>query len=503
MSDFAFDEIPYDWLEPGTFLEVKPDYRRTGIFPYPVRNLVIGQKLAAGTLAPGAFVQVTRPEQAITLFGEGSIGAEQVAAFFAANRTQPVFVTALADDPDAVKATGTITFTGAISSSVVLRFLIAGRQVRFTASAGATVTQLATALKDAINADTALTVTAASAAGVVTVTSRHGGEVGNEIDLRVDADAQPLPSGLQVAIVAMSGGAGNPDITDALDAVGQVWYTAVTHPWADATNLGAFAEWLRLRYMAMAKRDCHGYVARRGTFAQLATWGDLTNSPFLTCAGMDGSPTSAWVISAALAGLCAFHLANDPARQLRSLVLPGVMAPDPGRQFLDEERELLLRRGITSLDCLSAGRVVTVSRVITTYKTSTLDVADRAWMDIMVPATMSRIRHDWASYVSVLYPRAKLVDDEDAAGFVGRTSEDGDDEELPGTSVVTPRRMKGSWAARCSLYADRAWIEDSRRTVKESSFKRATDDKNRLESRQKVRIVGNLMVLAGSLEFEV
>ena len=93
-----------------------------------------------------------------------------------------------------------------------------------------------------------------------------------------------------------------------------------------------------------------------------------------------------------------------------------------------------------------------------------------------------------------------LVDDEEGAAFVGRTDESDED---PGNSVVTPRRMHGSWAARCRLYGDRAWIEDVMRTVKESVFARSADDKNRLESRQQVRIVGNLMTLAGSLEFQV
>ncbi len=498
MDPIVFDEIPYDWLEPGTFLEVKPNYRNMGLLPWPARNLIVGQKLAGGTLAPGQFVEIVRPEQAIALFGLGSIGAEQVAAFRAANKTQPLFVTALADAAGAVKATGTVTFAGAISAALVLRFRIGGKQVRVTAAAAAAVADLATALKDAINADTTLPVTATSALGVVTVTARHGGEVGNDIDVRVDTAAQPLPSGLTAAVVAMAGGAGNPDITDALDAIGNVWYTAVQHPWSDATNMAAFATWLRDRYMAMAKRDCHGYVARRGTFADLGTFGELTNSPFLTAAGLNKSPTSSWVTSAALMGVCSFQLANDPARQLRSLVVPGVLAPDPVDQFIDTEKELLLRKGVTSLDCLADG-TVTISRVITTYKTSNLGIADRAWMDIMVPATMSRIRYDWAGYVSLLYPRSKLVDDENSAAFTGRS----DSDEDPGNAVVTPRRMKGSWAARCRLYGDRAWIEDIDRTVKESVFQRNDADKNRLDSRQQVLIVGNLMVLAGSLEFQV
>ncbi len=77
-----------------------------------------------------------------------------------------------------------------------------------------------------------------------------------------------------------------------------------------------------------------------------------------------------------------------------------------------------------------------------------------------------------------------------------------DNDDDPGTAVVTPKRMHASWAARCKLYGDKVWIENVERTVRDSVFQRSPDDKNRLESRQMVRVVGNLMVLAGTLEFE-
>lgn len=498
MQNFSFNEIPVDWLEPGTFLEVKPNYRTLGILPYPVRNLIIGQKLAAGALEPGRIVEVVRPAEAVVLFGEGSIGAEQVVAFRKANRTQPLFVMALADAPGAVFATGTITFAGAVSQSLVMRFLIAGQQIRFTAKANATVEDLAIRLAAAINAETRLPVTASAAAGVVAVTCRHAGEVGNEIAMIVDTAAEPLPSGLSVAIQPMTGGSGNPDLTEALDLIATSWYTAIQHPWSDPTNMGVFADFLASQYVAMAKRDAHGYVGKRGTFAELGVFGALTNCPFLTAVGLNGSPTSSWVFSASVMGLASFHLANDPARQLRSLVVPGVEAPAAADRFIDTERDLLLRKGISTFDCLPDG-AVTISRLITTYKVSNLNIADRAWMDVMVPATLSRIRYDWSAYVSLLYPRAKLTDDEDSAAFAPRAADD----DRAGSAVVTPRRMHASWAGRCRLYAERVWIENVEQTIKESVFQRSGDDRNRLESSQQIRIVGNLMVLAGSLEFQV
>ncbi|SIQ23876.1 Mu-like prophage tail sheath protein gpL [Rhizobium sp. RU35A] len=493
-----FDEIPYDWLEPGTFLEVKPNYRNAGVFAWPEKALIAGQKLASGTLAVGTIYEVTRAEEGIALFGRGSVGAKMVEAFRKANKITPLYVTPLSDAAGSVKATGTLTFVGSVGAAIVLRFKVGGRQVRISALSTDDVTGMATKLAAAINADLDMEVTATSAAGVVTCTARHGGEVGNEIDLRVDVDAQPLPSGLTVTVVAMAGGSGNPNLQGVLDLLTNTWITKIVTPWADATNVALLATWLTSRYTATAKLDAHGFVFKGGTYGQLTTFGNLTNCPFLTCGGLKRSPTPAYTMAASAMAIASFHLTNDPARQLRSLTVPNVEAPLPADQFTDEEKNLLLNRGISTFDHLSDGTTV-ISRMITTYKTSNLGVADRAWLDIMVPATMSRIRYDWATYVSLMYPRSKLVDDDDVAAFVRRNDDDTD----PGTAVVTPGRMHASWGARCKLYGEKVWLEDVSRTVKESVFQRSTDDRNRLESRQQVMIVGNLMTLAGSLEFQV
>lgn len=502
MDPITFDEIPLDWLEPDTLLEVRPNYRNVGLLPYPVKNVVIGQMLGTGTLEPLTLVQVTRPGMGATLFGAGSVGAEMLEAFFETNKTQPVYVIGVDDADESVVATGTFTFTGSFSGSVVLRALVNGRQVRFTLTGGMTVTQMATALKDAINAATGLPVTAASALGVVTVTCRHGGEVGNEIDLRMDLKAQPLPTGLAVAVAAMSGGTGNPDLDDALDVLENSWMTAAVQPWNDATNMAKFAAWLRARYVATAKLDVLGYVGKRGTFGQLDTWGKLTNCPFLVQLGLNRSPTAAWGIAARAMGLASFHLANDPARQLRSLVLTGAISPDEDDQFTKTENNFLLDAGVSTFGHLPDG-ALTVSRMATAYRVSNLNVPDRrTWLDVMTPATMSRIRYDWAMYISLLYPRSKLVADEATAALaspVGATGEDGED---PGNAVVTPRRMRASWAARCALYASRVWIQQYRRTVNQSRFEIDDADDDRMNAQMIVRIAGNMMVFAGALEFE-
>lgn len=504
MDPITFDEIPYDRLEPGTFLEVRPNYRNAGLLPYPVRALQVLHKLPEGTLQEGQIVQITNADDGIALSGAGSIGADQIRAFVNANKTTPLYAIALSDAAEAVKARGTFTFAGGVNVAVVLRVRINNKQVRFTAQSTDEVNAIADKMAAAVNAE-ALPVTATSEDGVVTLICRHGGEIGNDIDLRVDTEAQPIPDGLTITIAEMANGSGNPNVNDALDAVAGQWFTQIQMPWNDITNVEALAEECRVRYQALSKLDVHAFVGFNGTFGEMTAFGDLTNSPFLTVSGVHKTPTPPWEHSATACGISAFHLTNDPARQLRSLVMPGFEAPDSEYQFTEEEQDFLLRRGISTFDHLPDGST-TISRMITTYKVSKLGVSDRAWMDIMVPATMSRIRYDWAAYVALLYPRAKLVADEETAAFLTRPStgsDQGDDDQAESNAVVTPRRMHASWAARCRLYADLVWLQNVDRTIRQSHFEIDASDDNRLNANQQVKIAGNLMVLAGALEFQV
>lgn len=486
----SFDEIPYDWLKPGNLIEVKPNYDRVGAVPYPAKTLLVCQKLAAGSAAALQLYRITRPDQGRALFGAGSVGADMVEAYKAANKTGDVFAIGVADAAGGVAATGAFTFAGAGSGALAL--YIGKQRIPLTIATGMAVADMAAVAAAAINAIATLPVTAAAAAGACTITAKHKGEVGNAIQLkaakRID---DSIPTGITVTVTAMSGGTTNPDVTAVLDAVAAQWFTGIVVPWDDSTTLGAIAGNLAGRYQAMGKQDGHAYFGHSGTFGALTTKGAVTNSPHITGMGAKGSASPPWVWAAALAGVAEFQLTNDPARQLRTLVLAGVEAPAETDWFTDTEMDLLLKGGVSTFTPQSDG-TVTIDRVVTTYKTSALGVPDRAWLDIMVPKTMSRLRYDWASYVSLLYPRHKLSDD-------GSVAAEADTSGV----VVTPRRMLGSWGARCRLYEELGWIEGAKDTVRQSVFERDVNDRNRLNARQQVRIIGNLMVLAASLEFQV
>lgn len=490
-----FNEISYDIYKPGTYLEVAPRYDGKGLAEWPTRVMIVGPKLASGSGVPLTKYRITRPEDGIALCGAGSAGAAMVSAFKSANAVSDVYLVPVADD-GAATAAGTVTITGTATAGGVLALYVDDNRVPVTVTAGMTVAQVATAVAAAITnyAYATLPVTASAAAGVVTFTARHKGEIGNGIAIAINRrEGDGTPAGLTVAVVAMAGGATNPNIQTVFDAFAGEWFTDFVVPFNDATTLAAVSAELAARYTATGRRDAHAWFGARGTFGGLTTLGGLTNSPFMTIIGANGSLSAPWRWAAAMAGIATFQLGNDPARQLRGLVLPGISAPPPAQVFIDSEAELLLRGGVSTFTALADG-TVSLDRVVTTYRTNSLGVADRrTYLDVMVPKTMSRIRHDWANYMGLAYPRHKLAED-------GSRAADASD------AVATPGRLLGSWGARCTLYETRGWIErasGSGGTTAMAVFVRDDTDRNRVNARQPVRIIGNLMVLAGRLEFLV
>lgn len=484
-----FDEIPYEWYKPGTFIEAKANYDRAGLVAYPARALLVVQMLATGSGQALQAYPITRPEQGAALFGAGSVGDDMVRAWKKGNKTTEVKAIALADDGAGVAATGKFTFAG--TGAGVVPLYIGNVRIPVKISTGMTAAQMATAAQAAIALKTGLPVAATTSTADVLLTARHKGEVGNHISLAVGRRPDDtLPAGITVSVTAMSGGSTNPDIQDILDVIAAERFTDIVVPWDDSGTLAALAAEMAARFGAMGKKDGGVYVGHRGGFAALTTKCGLTNSPHISPIGADGMVEPPWVWAATFGGVCAFHLANDPARQLRSLVLPGITAPASGKLFTEDEQNLLLQAGCSTFTSLSDGTVA-LDRVVTTFKVSTLGITDHAWMDIMVPRTLTRVRYDWSAYTGLTYPRSKLADDESIAA----------EQDSDGV-IVTPRRMQGSWGARCRLYAARGWIEDIEDTLARSRFERDDSDRNRMNAKQPIKIMGNLMILAGSLEFD-
>lgn len=489
----GFNLVPADTRVPGQYIEINNSKAYRGLSGIPTKVLVIGQKLASGTQAPLKPVLVTRADQAAALFGKGSQLAHMMEKFLKANSYTPVYAIAQADDGAAAAAAGSLTFGGPASAAGTLNLYIGGRRVRTLVTAAQTAAQVATALSGAINADTDLPVTAAID-GVntakVNITARNKGEVGNTLDLRFNYfQDQTLPAGLTVTVAAMSGGTGNPDVTDVIDAIGDdVWYTDFVMPYTDSSNLAVMEEELTERFGPLKMIDGHLFTGYYASHADLVTYRQGKNCPHASTMGGYKLPTPPYEFAAALAGISAFQMKLDPARPLQTLIVPGVLPPAPEDRFTAEERNILLYNGISTFRVDEGGNVV-IERVITNYRENSFGAVDPSYLDIESLKTLTYLRFDTRNFIALRYPRYKLADDGTRFGR--------------GQNVVTPSVIRASLIARFRLWEEVGLVENIEQFKEDLIVERDVNDPNRINALIPPDIINQFRVFAGLLQYRL
>ncbi len=494
MSDtiIKFDQIPASWQVPGSYIEVKADYQRTGILPMPARTLIMGQATATATGTAGVvYPDITRVDQATALAGFGSHIEQMARAYLAVNESVPLDIMIVADAGGSTKATWTLTFTAAANPAGTVAVAIGGQRVQIGTAAGDTAAQIATAFAAAINADKTLPVISTGAvAGVVTITARHPGTTGNDISvIQNPAVGDALPSGVTLVVASTVTGATDPLMAAPLAAIMDLWYTDIIIPWQASTVTSAIAAELVRRYNAMVHMDGRCHFGATGTLSQIIGKAAALNSPFMFLSGLTAPGSPPWVIAATAGGICAQKLLDDPARQLLDLGMPGVVGSQPVNLFDDSEKQLLLAGGCSVFKRLRDGSIA-MQRYVSTYTVDANGSLDPAYHDIMEVAVASRIRYDWRAYFRDVYPNNKLAPDDSLAADRDPT-------------VCTPRRAHGTWTARLLTYAANGWVVDEKTLAREAVFVIDPNDRNRLNYRLPYKRIGNLMVDAGQLLFQV
>lgn len=441
-----FETIPLNLRLPGHFVEISTRRAMRGLPGMPSRLLYLGQRLNTGTVAAGAPTRVTRPADAVAFFGRGSMLAAMLTAGLKANKWTETWAIALDDLPGGTAATHTITFTGAATMAGTLPLYVDGVRVQVGIVNGADPTAAATATAAAINALPDLRSTATSALGVVTVTCRHKGLCGNGTDIRVGYYPDEVkPAGLTVAIAAGVAGAGNPDILDAIAAMGGMWFTGIICPWTDSTNLNLLETEMRARFGGMQMQDGRVYAAHSLTYGNATTFGLARNTGMETHMPAYRSPTPPYIWAAVYGAVAEFQLGIDPARPLQNVILPGVMAPSVADRYEDTERNQLLYSGMSTWFADDAGNV-TLERCITAYRKNAANVDDTSLLDVETLATLAYLRYSQRVRLALRYPRHKLTDD-------------GND-IAPGQATVRPKDIHAELVALASEWQRAGLVEN-------------------------------------------
>ena len=192
----------------------------------PQHLLIIAQRLAAGTLAEATPTQVYSSEEAAEYAGRGSAAHLMVAAAIEANRYVDLTLCLLDDAAAGEAAVKTVTITGPATGPGELRLYIGNQRIAMAISNGDAATAIAATLEAETDKYPDLLYTPEVAAGVITLTCRHKGTVGNQVDVAYECTAP----GVTVTVATTTPGATDPDIQTALDAVlGETYELMCTH----------------------------------------------------------------------------------------------------------------------------------------------------------------------------------------------------------------------------------------------------------------------------------
>lgn len=491
ISSTVFNDIPAALRIPGWYIEI--DNRLAGNAVFQGKLLVLGQMLETGAASALVPVRVTRDGQADELFGRGSMLAEQFRAIKNVDLYTETWAIPLLDAALAQPAKGAIVVTSGPSETRPLALYIAGYRVWCEMVAGATPDATAQAIAAAINAADRLPVTASIDAGTparIDIECRWGGETGNSISLGECLKGEERTTGLALTLTAPAGGAVNPDLLDAVAAMGSEWWNWICLPYTDAANLEVMEVELAKRYGPMRQTGGRAFAAFRGSHAAAATLGNGRNSPHVSIMGMNSAPSAPWVWAAVNSIVAAKSLAVDPARPLQRLAMPGLIGPREDQRWDDAERNLLLHDGISTFTVATDG-TVQIERQISTYQENAAGLPDDSYLDINTPETLERIRFEVRSAFAQKYPRHKLAEDADRALYD------------PSQPVMTPKVCK---AELLSLYrqvfmGERAWVRDYEGYKASLQVSIDPDDPSRLNVIDQPMLVGQYRVHAQQTQF--
>jgi phage tail sheath gpL-like len=378
--------------------------------------LLVGQMVAAATVAANVPVKLLREDDGANYFGAGSILDVACRAAFAANPF--VLLSGVGITDAGTKATATITFVGVPAISTVFRIRIAGVEYAIDVTAGDAIATIATNLAAKINADKACPVTAAGAAGVVTLTADNGGTVGNGIAVAVgnagaltggfDAPTSQVVTTATLSSAKLTGGTGAVTITNALAACTGKRYHKI------ALLLDDSVSGLAAKAHTDSEGDgehLHGELfvqGFNGTLSGATTLALALNANRGVVAAIQGSETWSVVIAAAFAA--AWSREEVPTRPLNTLPLNGVLPPTTDSlRWQRTETRTLLDNGVTPLVFVPGNQVTILRAVVTGVKNAAGDF-DYSMLDVTDWQGLDFFRDNLKLMFETNYPRARWAD---------------------------------------------------------------------------------------------
>jgi hypothetical protein len=325
------------------------------------RILVEGQH--TGSETPDAVVAVTSPREIDARFGAGSVLAESLKKVFCTcPNNADIYAIPRADPTSSVAAVYTWTFAGPATSDgrIEIYALDGDYSINVLVETGDTATQIAAAVAAALPANFPYTPVAAS--GVITLTAKSKGTVGNFLNPVFNWRNRfgYAPSGVTFTSVLTTPGTGDLLPLDYASVLGSCCYSVFALLGGGAAYQDAWQTYLESLWSCDTPQCFgHGYVYNTGTLGQVLAR-DTNAAVFSRMAFPPSTPVVPWLGVAAYAALSACYACSNPELSIQGRqygVLACLRIPQscvPG--FLYDEAEQLAEAGFVVTGPLSSGQ---------------------------------------------------------------------------------------------------------------------------------------------------
>lgn len=352
---------------PGSYLDVVLGVGARSPGDAARRIVLNGYRLSTGTSVVERLVQVTNPDDAATLFGQGSELHRMVKAALAVNPNANLWAVPINEPGAGAAAAKTITFVNAATSDGSILLEICGVQITVAIPSGSAIAAMALLVRDAINNLPDLPVTASAALGVTTITARHKGLRGNRHACRSSGTVGGVT--ITHASGYMTGGTTVDSLTNAFAELAPERFNYIVAPQDDSATLQLWRTQVNTYAAPLEGKRQVVVAASIDTLANSITIAQAVNAERVQIAWHYNADNDPCVIAASLAALRALLESIDIAvpifgatRASMSTLLTQPVAAD---RPLASENASALNAGLTPLQATRSG-VVYVVRSITT-----------------------------------------------------------------------------------------------------------------------------------------
>ncbi|MYM32262.1 phage tail protein [Duganella sp. CY15W] len=400
--NISFSAIPASIRKPGKYFEFNTALAVRTLAANSQKVLLLGQRVATGQVNAGVLVDIFTDMEAAKYFGYGSQLHLMASAAISTNPNMALQAVAVDDAGGATAATGTITIAGAATAAGSVTLNVANDVLTVAVASADTPTVIAASIVAGVTARPDLPVSAAAAGGVVTLTAKNKGSLGNQIKVSTVLTGV---TGITSTVVAMAGGATDPTIASTLATVAGAGHTIIATAFNDATNLAALRSHLDSVSSPMEQRGAIGAAGHTGTLAQSTTLGTGVNAGRVSLGLVPGTLSLPYEVAAAYAGLIASE--EDPARPLNGLALAGIGVIPLANRLLRQEQETALANGVTPFE-VGPGGLVQIVRAVSTYVLDPNGIPDISLLDITTIRTLDYVRKTMRERIALRFPRDKL-----------------------------------------------------------------------------------------------